>query len=103
MNGDRDEPFYKVFTQEEKFLDSYVPFLTSLSRQHGPQWTTWKWRTHPGEQPFEIKKTIDYIFVPPSTDLVAVAAPPATGSQALPSSEFSSDHVPVMAEFVLHL
>ena len=97
MNGDRDEPFYQVFTRTHALHDAYLPFVASMA----PAWTTWKWRTRTGEAPLEVKKNIDYIFVPHGVEVRSVAAPPTTSPQGLPSADFSSDHVPVAADLVI--
>jgi len=68
-----------------------------------PLWTTWKIRKHDDELN-EIKRVIDYIFISPQLRTTALLLPPtdeAVGKNALPSSNYPSDHIAIAAEFTL--
>lgn len=66
-----------------------------------PLWTTWKIRKH-GDELNEVKRIIDYIFVSPSLYATALLLPPSdevVGKNALPNSNYPSDHIAIAAEF----
>ncbi|VEL29714.1 unnamed protein product [Protopolystoma xenopodis] len=83
--------------------------VSAYKRTNGgkePEFTTWKIRKGPRSGDYnEAKHTIDYIwYLSPRAKLKGVFSIPSSetiGHQALPSSSFPSDHMSLIADFII--
>ena len=95
FNADPCEPVYSTMTESRE-----TPLMSAYGGQgRQGEYTTWKIR-ETGEQ----KKILDYIFHSPQLKTVATLDMPTEqqiGEDRLPSLEFASDHLSLVADILL--
>ena len=94
FNAEPSEPIFKTMTQSEK-----IPLQSSyeISGPENVEYTTWKIRES-GEQ----KHILDYVFHSSELETIATLDMPTEeqiGEDRLPSVQFPSDHLNLVAEF----
>ena len=103
FNAEHDEPVYSVFMNSRLELDSAY---RSLQKDHmEPLYTTWKVRGGRDGKMNEVCRTIDYIwFSKKHSQVQALLSIPSgedIGKGKLPSLQYASDHLSLVADFVL--
>jgi nocturnin len=97
FNAEPSEPVYKTMTQNEKTPLQSAYDMTVDEKEGNLEYTTWKIR-ETGEQ----KHILDYIFHSPQLQAVSTMNMPTEdqiGEDRLPSLQFASDHLSLIAEF----
>ena len=111
FNADALEPVYDAFSQSELRLASAYTHLppegatdhTGRVKSAEPAYTTWKIRGDSSGE-VDVCRTIDYIWY--SSERLQVAAllefpsAAAIGADRLPSYQYASDHLSLVADFV---
>ena len=103
FNDEPSEPMYKTMIEDEKkpFLSAYKMRENEDEDEHEDclDYTTWKIR-ETGEQ----KHILDYIFHSPQLKMLSTLDMPTeqqVGEDRLPSLQFASDHLSLVAEIEL--
>lgn len=99
FNDGPAEPVYETITGNEKTPLTSAYKVSEDEDEDNLEYTSWKIR-ETGEQ----KDILDYIFHSPQLDCVSTLAMPAEhqlGEQKLPSLQFASDHLSLVANIQL--
>ena len=96
LNGLPSEQFYSVLTGSRA-----LPLVSSYRVREEDYWTTWKVREEQGEQ----RHVLDYILHTPgqlmTLNTLAVPSGDQIGEARLPSPQFASDHISLVADIAL--
>lgn len=99
FNGEKNEPFYKVL-QDSQFRSSQQ----ELNGRNEPSFTTWKFKSREGSEKEE-RRTIDYIFfrsnILQPVGYLEIPSQQAIGQNALPCSQYPSDHIALHTVFLI--
>jgi len=99
FNAEPSEPVFKTLMQNDKTPLQSAYKMTEGEKEDNLQFTTWKIR-ETGEQ----KHILDYIFHSPQLETISTLDMPTEeqiGEDRLPSLEFASDHLSLVAELQL--
>ena len=100
FNAEPSEPILKTMMQNEKTPLHSAYKIAENEKEDELQYTTWKIR-ETGEQ----KHILDYIFHSPQLETVSTLDMPTEeqiGEDRLPSLQFASDHLSLVAELRFH-
>jgi len=96
FNAEPSEPVFKTLMQNDKTPLQSAYKIGEHEKEENLQYTTWKIR-ETGEQ----KHVLDYIFHSPQLETISTLDMPTEdqiGEDRLPSLEFASDHLSLVAE-----